>query len=83
MLLVTDGLERGDASELRREIERLHRSCGRLVWLNPLLRYEKFEPLAAGVKTILAHVDEFRAVHHLESLEQLADALVGGPRWSH
>ena len=82
VLLITDGLERGDASELRREIERLHKSCGRLVWLNPLLRYEAFEPRATGVKTILAHVDEFRAVHHLESLEQLAEALVGAPRWS-
>lgn len=75
VLLITDGLERGDQAELRREIERLHKSCGRLVWLNPLLRFDGFEPRAAGVKTILAHVDEFRPVHHLESLEQLAAAL--------
>lgn len=75
VLLITDGLERGDQAELRREIERLHKSCGRLVWLNPLLRYEGFEPLAAGVRTILANVDEFRPVHDLQSLEQLADVL--------
>ena len=75
VLLITDGLERGDQAELRREIERLHKSCGRLVWLNPLLRFDGFEPRAAGVKTILAHVDELRPVHDLRSLDQLADAL--------
>ncbi|MGI9414238.1 MAG: VWA domain-containing protein, partial [Hyphomicrobiales bacterium] len=53
----------------------LHRSCRRLTWLNPLLRYDRFEPMAAGIKAILPHVDAFRPVHNLESLEALADAL--------
>lgn len=75
VLLITDGLERGDSALLAREIERLHKSCRRLVWLNPLLRYEGFEPRAAGVKAMLAHVDELRTVHHLDSLEDLARAL--------
>jgi uncharacterized protein with von Willebrand factor type A (vWA) domain len=75
VLLITDGLERGDLATLEREIARLHRSCGRLIWLNPLLRYSEFEPLARGVRVILSQVDEFRPVHHLESLEQLAIAL--------
>jgi uncharacterized protein with von Willebrand factor type A (vWA) domain len=75
VLLITDGLERGDAAELARETERLHKSCGRLVWLNPLLRYDAFEPRAVGVRAILAHVDDFRAVHHLASLEDLARSL--------
>ena len=57
------------------EIERLHKSCRRLVWLNPLLRYDGFEPKAAGVRAMLPHVDEFRPVHNLESLAELARAL--------
>jgi uncharacterized protein with von Willebrand factor type A (vWA) domain len=75
VLLITDGLERGDAGELEREVERLHKSCRRLIWLNPLLRYDGFEPRAAGVKAMLAHVDDFRTVHHLGSLEELARIL--------
>jgi uncharacterized protein with von Willebrand factor type A (vWA) domain len=78
VILITDGLERGGVDSLRtleREIARLHRSCGRLIWLNPLLRFSGFEPLARGVRSILANVDEFRPVHHLESLEQLSEAL--------
>jgi uncharacterized protein with von Willebrand factor type A (vWA) domain len=75
VLLITDGLERGDAVELGREVERLHKSCGRLVWLNPLLRYAAFEPRAAGVRAILAHVDDFRTVHDLASIEDLARSL--------
>lgn len=83
VLLITDGLERGEQDLLRIEAARLRRSCKRVVWLNPLLRYEGFEPLAAGVKTLLANVDELRAVHHLESLEQLAMVLSGDARNAH
>jgi uncharacterized protein with von Willebrand factor type A (vWA) domain len=46
-----------------------------VVWLNPLLRFEGFEPLARGVRALLPHVDEHRPVHNLESLEALAAAL--------
>ena len=60
---------------MAREIERLHKSCRRLVWLNPLLRYEGFEPRSTGIRAMLPHVDEFRPVHNLDSLEQLAAAL--------
>lgn len=75
VLLITDGLERDPDARLEAEIDRLHRSCRRLVWLNPLLRYEGFEPKARGVKALLPHVDEFRPVHNLASLEALAEAL--------
>ena len=78
-LLITDGLERGegagDLALLDAEAERLHKSCRRLVWLNPLLRFEGFEPRAGGVRTLLPHVDEFRAVHSLASLSDLCAAL--------
>jgi len=75
LVLVTDGLERDDARQLGFEAERLSKSCRRLVWLNPLLRYGGFEPRAAGIRALLPHVDAHLPVHNLESLEQLADAL--------
>lgn len=75
VLLVTDGLERDGGGELKREIDRLHRSCRRLIWLNPLLRFDAFEAKAAGIRTMLPHVDELRPVHDLSSLASLCDAL--------
>ena len=75
VLLITDGLERDGDHDLGREMDRLHRSCRRLVWLNPLLRYDRFEPRSLGMRAMLPHVDEFRTVHNLESLESLVDAL--------
>ena len=68
VLLITDGLERDADDSLAFEIDRLHRSCRRLVWLNPLLRFEGFEARARGIKTMLPHVDEFRPIHNLESM---------------
>lgn len=78
VLLITDGLERDDVGELSVEMERLHKSCRRLVWLNPLLRFEGFEARARGVRAMLPHVDEFRAVHNLASLSELVASLDGG-----
>ena len=57
------------------EIDRLHKSCRRLIWLNPLLRYEGFAPKSLGMRAILPYVDEFRPVHNLESLENLIEVL--------
>ncbi len=79
VLLITDGLERDADDTLGFEMDRLHRSCRRLIWLNPLLRFDGFEPRAKGVKTILAHVDELRPVHNLESMKTLVRALSGLP----
>ena len=73
VLLITDGLDRDGGVGLEREMDRVHRSCRRLVWLNPLLRYDGFEPKSAGVRAMLRHVDDFRTVHNLQSLEQLSD----------
>lgn len=78
VLLLTDGLEREGVDLLKHEIDRLHRSCRRLVWLNPLLRFDGFEARAQGVKAMLPHVDEFRAVHNLNSLQDIADSLGAG-----
>ena len=75
VLLVTDGLDREDTTGLAAEVARLRRSCRRLIWLNPLLRYAGFEPRAAGVRALLPNVDEHRPVHSLDSLEALGQAL--------
>jgi uncharacterized protein len=78
VLLITDGLERDADDTLAFEIDRLHRSCRRLVWLNPLLRFDGFEARARGIKTMLPHVDEFRPIHNLESMAELVAALQRG-----
>ncbi len=75
VLLISDGLEREANSRLEFEMDRLHRSCRRLIWLNPLLRFEGFEARAHGIKMMLPHVDEFRPVHNLKSMEDLVTAL--------
>ncbi|WP_114859713.1 vWA domain-containing protein [Azospirillum brasilense] len=81
VLLITDGLDRDAGEGLAVEAERLHKSCRRLVWLNPLLRWEGFAPKSSGIRALLPHVDDFRPVHNLNSLAGLADALNrDGPR---
>jgi hypothetical protein len=75
VLLITDGLERDDVGELSAEMARLRRSCRRLIWLNPLLRFDGFEARARGVKAMLPHVDEFRPVHNLDALADLCASL--------
>ena len=75
VLLITDGLDRGDPEALGREAERLRLSCRRLIWLNPLLRFDGFAPRAAGIRALLPHVDSLRAGHSIASLEALAAAL--------
>jgi len=79
VLLITDGLERDPDDTLGFEMDRLHRSCRRLIWLNPLLRYEGFEARARGMRTMLPHVDELRPIHNLESMAGLVAALSGAP----
>jgi len=75
VLLITDGLDRDAGSGLELEIERLHKSCRRLIWLNPLLRFDAYAPISRGARILIRHVDEFRSAHNLESLRELADAL--------
>jgi len=81
LLLVSDGLDREAGEGLSEEMQRLHKSCRQLIWLNPLLRYDKFEARPAGVRAMLPHVDRFLPVHNLKSLIDLSRALTeSGPR---
>lgn len=75
VLLISDGLDRDDPALLSREMERLHLSSKRLIWLNPLLRWDSFAPRARGVRAMLPHVDAFRAAHSIASIEALAEAI--------
>jgi len=75
VLLITDGLDRGDPDALDKTMERLHLSARHLIWINPLLRWDGFAARATGIRTMLPHVDTFRAGHNIDSLEALAEAI--------
>jgi len=78
-LLFTDGLEREGVEHLAAEVERLRRSSRRLIWVNPLLRFDGFSAKAQGVRAMLPHVDSFRPIHNLASMADLCRALSSGP----
>ena len=78
VLLITDGLERGDTATLSAETERLTLRCRKLIWLNPLMRWDGFTPQAAGIRAILPHVDSFHSCHSLNSFRDLTTALSSG-----
>ena len=76
VLLISDGWDRGEPAELRREMARLQRSCHRLVWLNPLLGSPGYEPLTRGMEAALPHVGVFASAHDLASLRSLEKHLL-------
>ena len=78
-LLISDGLDRDIGEGLAEQMERMHKSCRKLIWLNPLLRYEGFEARPAGIRAMLPHVDEFLPAHNLQSLVDLAEVLSISP----
>lgn len=75
VLLITDGLDRDAPGDLSREMERLQLSSRRLIWLNPLLRWDGFAPKARGISAMLPHVDALRAGHSIATLEDLGVAI--------
>ena len=76
MLLITDGLDRDEGRDLARATQRLQLSSRRLIWLNPLLRWDGFAPKAQGIRAMLPHVDSFRTGHSVASLEELAEVIL-------
>ncbi len=75
VVLLSDGLERDSKADLDFQMQRLHRSCRHLIWLNPMLRYSEFEPRASGIRAMLPHVDQFLPAHNIESLGRLSRLL--------
>ncbi len=78
VLLITDGLDRDAGEGLDQAMERLQKSCRRLIWLNPLMRFDGYAPTATGARAIVKHVDDFRTIHNLASLEDLGAVLAEG-----
>ncbi|MBV9288050.1 MAG: VWA domain-containing protein [Hyphomicrobiales bacterium] len=81
-LLFTDGLERDEVDQLKSQMERLRKSSRRVIWVNPLLRFDGFSARAQGVRAMLPHVDSFRPIHNLESMADLCRALAQSPSLS-
>jgi uncharacterized protein with von Willebrand factor type A (vWA) domain len=75
VLLISDGWEQGDPAVLAAEIQRLQRRCHRLIWLNPLLGRDTYQPRVGGMQAVLAHIDDFLPIHNFQSLESLAQRL--------
>lgn len=76
IILVSDGLDSDAGQDLKKPMERLRRSCKKIIWLNPLLRYDSFEPISSGSKIIRPFADVFLPVHNLKSLQSISDALI-------
>ncbi|MGC8878649.1 MAG: vWA domain-containing protein [Anaerolineae bacterium] len=75
VIIISDGWDRGDIALLRHEMDRLQRSCHRLIWLNPLAGAPHYQPLVRGMQAALPYVDEFLPLHNLESLEAVVRRL--------
>ncbi len=80
VILISDGWDRGDADLLRRSMEMLNRHAYKLIWLNPLLGSDTYQPICRGIRTALPYVDYFLPAHNLESLAQLTKVLI--PLWA-
>jgi len=78
VLLFTDGLDREGGEGIERAARKLRANSRRLVWLNPLLRYDRYEPIAAGARALAAHITDLKPCHNLTSLADLAKALGDG-----
>jgi len=75
VLVVSDGLDTGEPAELAQELDWLKRHCKHLFWLNPLLRFEGYAPLARGAEQLHKHADAMLAVHNVSHLQALAASL--------
>jgi uncharacterized protein with von Willebrand factor type A (vWA) domain len=75
VLLISDGLDTGEPASLESEVLWLKRHCRQLFWLNPLLRFDAYAPLASGAQVLNRHADGMLAVHNLSKLEDLAQAI--------
>ena len=79
MIVLSDGLEKDSRAHLEVQMQRLRRTADQLIWLNPLLRFDDFEPLASGIRAMLPYVDRFLPAHNINSLLDLGRVLAEGP----
>jgi uncharacterized protein len=77
VIVISDGWDRGEPEQLETELERLRRTSHRLIWLNPLLGSEGYEPVTRGMAAALPHVDDFMAAHNVDALDDLGRLLAG------
>ena len=77
VLMITDGLDTGNPDALAHELQQLRRRSGRLLWLNPLLRFDGYAPLAQGAAVLHRYAHGMLAVHDLSKLEDLAASVAG------
>ncbi len=77
VIIVSDGWDRGDPAQLAAELDHLHRSAHRLIWLNPLIGSEGYEPLTRGMAAALPYCDDFLAAHNVQALDDLGRLLAG------
>jgi hypothetical protein len=75
VVIISDGWDRGDVSLLEREMQDLKRRCKKIIWLNPLLASENYEPLCKGMQAALPYLDMFLSVHNVNSLVALGRTL--------
>ena len=75
VVIISDGWDRGDVSLLEREMQDLKRRCKKIIWLNPLLASENYEPLCKGMQAALPYLDLFLSVHNVNSLITLGRTL--------
>jgi uncharacterized protein with von Willebrand factor type A (vWA) domain len=75
VVIISDGWDRGDVSLLEREMQDLKRRCKKIIWLNPLLASDNYEPLCKGMQAALPYLDLFLSVHNVNSLIALGRTL--------
>jgi uncharacterized protein with von Willebrand factor type A (vWA) domain len=75
VVVISDGWDRGDVSLLEREMQDIKRRCKKIIWLNPLLASENYEPLCKGMQAALPYLDLFLSVHNVNSLVTLGRTL--------
>ena len=75
MSIISDGWDRGDVGLLELEMQNLKRRCKKIIWLNPLLASENYEPLCKGMQAALPYIDLFLSVHNVDSLITLGHTL--------
>ena len=77
VIIISDGWDRGDPALLAAELVHLRRSAHRLIWLNPLIGSDGYQPLTRGMAAALPYTDDFLAANNVQALDDLGRLLAG------